>query len=120
MRGVFPQLEVGQTLRLWGSWEVQNEYGLRLNAAACQELTHSSKESLQAYLGGGMLPGVGLVTARRLVEQFGDQVLSMLDGPGAMAALMACPGIARRSAARIKSAWDATSGRDALHLLSCC
>jgi hypothetical protein len=58
--------------------------------------------------------GVGPKTAERLVQQYGDGVMEVLDGKGAAAALARVPGIGAAQAARIKVAWDANRGARAL------
>lgn len=47
-----------------------------------EDLEPNSSRSLIAYLGGGAIPGVGPVTARRMLGGLGDGVLEILDSPG--------------------------------------
>lgn len=53
-----------------------------LRVCRLEDLEPNSSRSVIAYLGGGAIPGVGPVTARRMVAGLGDTVLEILDSPG--------------------------------------
>eukprot|EP00887_Chlorella_sp_A99_P006365 scaffold3.g6365.t1 len=108
--GALPQVSVGQAVRVCGAWATHPQYGRQLRAAGLEELQQSDERDLVAYLSGGLLPGVGPATARRMVKELGLGVEAALDGPGAVAALRRCPGIGRATAEKIKAAWDLTQG----------
>ena len=74
-------------------------------------LQTSEEESMTAVLFGARLPGVGPVTARRMVNHYGSELGSVMDAPDAARRLAQVKGIGIKSAARIKAAWDNSRGR---------
>lgn len=58
-----------------------------------------------------MTSGVGPVTARNMVEQYGTSILSILDSPSAATKLAKCRGIGSVIASTIKKDWDESRGR---------
>jgi exodeoxyribonuclease V alpha subunit len=59
------QVSPGQLLRFTGDWAVHPTYGPQLQATAIDELpAPTEKAQLVAYLSGGIIPGVGPVTAQ--------------------------------------------------------
>lgn len=110
--GIFPRETVnkGQRLRFTGRWVHHNTYGQQLHADRLEDLEPHGSRSLIAYLGGGAIPGVGPVTARRMVAGLGDSVLEILDRPDAEAMLQQCDGIGAVMAAKIRSGWAAGRG----------
>ena len=109
--GALPPMSVGQAVRFRGAWTQHPQYGRQLRAAESEELRQQGNgPDLVAYLSGGLLPGVGPVTAQRMVAAFGTEVESVLDAPDAAARLQDVPGVGRTTAGRIKRAWDETRG----------
>lgn len=83
-----------------------------------EEVEPDDEEGILRYLSGGVLRGVGKVTAGRLVAQFGAKTLEVLDSPDAVRRLQSCPGIGAKTAEKIKSSWDGTRGnREAIAFL---
>lgn len=109
--GSLPQLTVGQVVRLTGSWTTHHQYGVQLKAVSMEELRPEGKGDVVAYLSGGIIPGVGPVIAKKLVDHFGKGILDLLDSPDAVQRLCKCRGIKSGRAESMKKAWDA--GRNA-------
>ena len=70
----------------------------------------NSLNSLTAYLASGAIPGVGEKTARYMVDGLGENVIDILNGPDAVAALVLCDKIGKKTASKIKQSWDAGRG----------
>jgi len=109
--GTLPQISVGQTVRVTGSWTTHHQYGQQLRAVSFDELPPEGLPNLVAYLSGGILPGVGPVTAQRMVDRYGENIVDILDSPDAVEKLSTCEGVGRSKAVKIKDGWDA--GKDA-------
>jgi len=109
--GTLPQIAVGQTVRVTGSWTTHHQYGQQLRAVSFDELRPEGLPNLVAYLSGGILPGVGPVTAERMVNRYKEDIFDILDSPDAVEKLSSCEGVGRSKAVKIKDGWDA--GRDA-------
>jgi exodeoxyribonuclease V alpha subunit len=93
----------GEQLQVSGEWIRDPKYGMQFRIDSFSTVTPSSTRGLQRYLGSGMLPGVGKVTARRLVDRFGEEILSVLDEHPER--LLEVSGIGPTKLKRIIEAW---------------
>ena len=109
--GTLPHIAIGQTVRVTGSWTTHHQYGQQLRAVSFDELRPEGHSNLVAYLSGGIIPGVGPVTAQRMVDTYGEDIVDILDSPDAVSKLSICSGVGRSKAVKIKDGWDA--GKDA-------
>ncbi len=80
--GTFPELSAGETLRMEGEWKTHPKYGRQFVCVQSETVFPTSGEGLVAYLSGGLFKGIGPTTAKRLVETFGADLVSILDGDG--------------------------------------
>jgi exodeoxyribonuclease V alpha subunit len=69
----------GEQLQVSGEWVRDPKYGMQFRIDSFSPVTPTSTRGLKRYLGSGMLPGVGKVTAQRLVDRFGEEIMSVLD-----------------------------------------
>ena len=70
---------VGERLALEGRWSEHAKYGRQFSFHHYESLPLDSAAAMEQYLASGLLKGVGPVTARRLVEQFGGDLERILD-----------------------------------------
>ncbi len=77
--GNLPEVQPGESLRLEGRWTKHPQYGRQFKAEWCEQVLPATIEGLKAYLGSGMIKGVGPVTAKRIVQRFGVDTLDVLD-----------------------------------------
>lgn len=68
----------GEELTVWGEYGTHPSFGLQFKAAAFERVLPSTATAIFKYLSGRAISGVGPVTARRLVDAFGDQTLEVL------------------------------------------
>jgi exodeoxyribonuclease V alpha subunit len=101
--GNFAQLQTGQTLELQGIWKTHPKYGKQFQVTQYQECLPTSSEGLVAYLASGLFEGIGKAIAKRIVEQFGDQTLEILDHAGDR--LGEVPGLSPKRIQKIKESW---------------
>lgn len=109
--GTIPGISEGMTMTFTGWWSTHAIYGAEFKVTVAAEEDPGSKESIEHYLSGGILPGVGKVKAKALVDVYGEKTLEVLDSPDAANLLCRCKGIGKATALKIKKAWD--EGRDA-------
>ncbi|MDD3243730.1 MAG: ATP-dependent RecD-like DNA helicase [Eubacteriales bacterium] len=76
--GTVPQLYEGMTVELEGEWGSHATYGRQFQIASAAVRTPDSLDGIRRYLSSGIVPGVGPVTAQRLVERFGEETLDVL------------------------------------------
>ena len=77
--GVLPAVSVGDELKLVGRYSVHPKFGAQFKAELCERSLPSSASAILRYLSSGGVKGVGPVTARRLVDAFGDGTLQVIE-----------------------------------------
>ncbi|GCE22954.1 SF1B family DNA helicase RecD2 [Dictyobacter kobayashii] len=103
--GSFPEIHAGQTLRLTGYWREHLKYGQQFQVLHAQETKPATLTGLEKYLGSGLIKGIGPVTAKRIVAQFGMDTLDVIEQQSER--LAEVPGIAQKRVAMIAQAWQA-------------
>ncbi len=68
----------GEELTLRGKYNIHSSYGPQFHAEACTYRLPQDADDILQYLASGVLPGVGPVVARRIVERFGTETLQVL------------------------------------------
>ena len=110
--GHIPGVAEGQFLEMRGEWREVDKWGMQFQLSATPvEVTPQDEDAILRYLAGGALPGVGKVTAGKLVSHFGAKTFEVFDSPDAVALLVTCPGIGKKTAEKLKGNWDETRGR---------
>ena len=77
--GYIPYLSEGQSLRLSGEWISHPEYGQQFKVKSSEELLPDSVNGIERYLASGIIIGIGPITAKKIVEKFGEKTLEILD-----------------------------------------
>lgn len=91
--GMMPSVYEGEKLDLTGEWRTHKVYGRQFSVESFSAVPIAGKEALIAYLSSGMIKGVGLPTARAIVNEFGDESLEVIkDFPSRLEKL---PGIGK-------------------------
>ncbi len=81
---------VGARVRLGGRWTRHATHGRRFEFDSVEMLEPASNEGLIKYLSSGAFPGIGEVTARRIVEKLGIRALDRIrNEPDALAEIAA-------------------------------
>lgn len=103
--GVIPFLSEGQDLKLQGQWVVHPQFGKQFKVEGCEEVLPSTAAGIEKYLASGVISGIGPVTARKIVEKFGDKTLDILDND--MDKLKEIEGIGEKKIDIIKESYNA-------------
>lgn len=69
----------GEVLTLHGSFRTHPSYGTQFKAVAAQQQLPSSAAAILRYLSSGAIKGIGPVLASRMVAEFGDDTLQVLE-----------------------------------------
>jgi exodeoxyribonuclease V alpha subunit len=77
--GVIPFLTEGQNLKLQGQWVVHAQFGKQFKVENFEEILPNTITGIEKYLASGVISGIGPVTARKIVEKFGEKTLEILD-----------------------------------------
>ena len=93
----------GEVVHAHGEWQTSPSYGLQFRARTLVAVPPTTVEGIEAYLGSGMIKGIGRALAKKLVAAFGDQVFEVIERRPQR--LREVPGIGRGLAERIATAW---------------
>lgn len=77
--GCMPYINEGQSIRIEGQWSVHPKFGKQFKVSSCEEIVPDSKIGIERYLSSGVITGIGPVTAKKIVDKFGDKALEILD-----------------------------------------
>lgn len=77
--GVLPMVNVGETLKLAGSWVDHPSFGIQFRAEYCERHLPNGEDAILRYLSSGAIKGIGQATAIRIVKKFGDKSLEVIE-----------------------------------------
>ena len=79
VNGVMPFLSEGESISAVGKWTVHPSFGRQFKAEYYEKKLPSSKKSVIKYLSSGVVRNIGKVTAKRIVDQFGDDTFEVIE-----------------------------------------
>lgn len=100
--GRFPGLGAGEELRISGEYVTHPTYGRQFKAGGYETILPTTTKGIEAYLGSGLVKGVGPALARRLVAAFGARTLEVIERTPRR--LLGVPGIGPAKVAAIHQA----------------
>ncbi len=77
--GCIPYISEGLYLKLSGEWVIHPQFGQQFKVESTEEILPNSTIGIEKYLSSGIIQGIGPVTARKIVETFGEKTLEILD-----------------------------------------
>ena len=69
----------GERLSLRGGWITSPKYGRQFKAAMCERSMPETESEISAYLGSGVIKGLGPAIAKKIVKQFSTEALDIID-----------------------------------------
>ena len=75
--GYLPFIAVGDSLELQGKMVVHQEYGEQFKIDSFEKLMPQNAQALEKYLASGTIKGIGPATARKIIDKFGEETLSI-------------------------------------------
>ena len=75
--GYLPFIAVGDSLKLQGKMVVHQEYGEQFKIETFEKLMPQTAAALEKYLASGTIKGIGPATARKIIERFGEETLTI-------------------------------------------
>ena len=106
--GCIPGVAPGETIAAQGSWTHHATYGQQFKAEVARRGMPVGEKAIFDYLASGVVKGVGLSTARKIVEEFGDRALEVLER--APEKLTAVKGVTKKRAEAIGEAFRLQMG----------
>ncbi len=76
--GVMPPIAAGDTVSGEGTWRDHPTYGPQIAVRQISRDEPQESERIEKYLASGAVKGIGAATARKLVQAFGDDTLTVL------------------------------------------
>ena len=101
--GNLPELQPGEWLKLSGRWSSHPKHGRQFNADLCEQSVPATVEGIKRYLGSGLIRGVGKKMAERIVNQFGEETLTVIEEQPER--LKTVEGIGPKRVRQILTAW---------------
>ncbi len=77
--GTIPYIIDGQNLKLLGEWVTHPQFGKQLKVKNAEEILPDTLAGIEKYLSSGIILGIGPVTAKKIVEKFGEETFDILD-----------------------------------------
>ena len=103
--GVFQSTPPGTRVRATGRYEVDGRHGEQLRVETLLAVAPATTAGLEKYLGSGVIPGIGPAYAKRIVEEFGERTLTVLDQEPDR--VRDVPGLGEKRAEAVIKAWEA-------------
>ena len=77
--GIVPFLREGQHVKLTGEMKIHKQFGEQFSIQGCEEILPTTIDGVEKYLASGIIKGIGPVTAKKIIQHFGEKTLEVLD-----------------------------------------
>lgn len=95
-------------LQISGIWQEHPKFGKQFKVENYIVNMPTSEIGIVAYLGSGLLPGIGPATSKKIVSVFGENIFDILDTSPDK--LISIPGITEKKIEKIKEVWQTQRG----------
>lgn len=102
--GTFPAIQPGELIRCQGNWKTHPSYGRQFEVIECDLETPSDLIGIQKYLESGLVKGIGPVFAKKIVDAFGADTLTVIDETPHR--LTEIPGLGKSKRKKIVECWE--------------
>ena len=102
--GTMPEVFEGQNLELTGEFIVNKKFGEQFSVSEVKVIEPTTLPAIEKYLASGLIYGIGPVTAKKIVEEFKEDTLSILEfNPVKLSQIR---GISKQKAIEISNAYN--------------
>ena len=77
--GIMPDVYEGEEVKLIGTFTSHSQYGEQLSVSAFERSMPTSALGILKYLSSGAIKGIGPATAARLIKEFGENTLEIME-----------------------------------------
>lgn len=77
--GTLPSIQVGETIRCKGDWKKHPKHGVQFEVATFEIEIPKDAHSIEKFLASGAIRGIGPAYASKIVAQFGNNTLKIID-----------------------------------------
>ncbi len=106
--GNMPMVSAGDTVELTGSYTEHRSYGRQFSVKVCEVCRPTETADILRYLSSGAIKGIGPSTAQRIVKEFGEAALDVLENQPERVAML--KGISRAKALDFSAQLKANTG----------
>jgi exodeoxyribonuclease V alpha subunit len=103
-KGHFYGVGMAEPMRIRGQWREHPKYGWSFTVESFVAITPTSADAISAWLGSGLIKGLGPKTAQRIVDHFGEKTLDVLDTAPEL--LREVQGVSDKALRRIVDQWE--------------
>lgn len=75
--GYLPFIDIGDSLKLYGKYVEHPDYGTQFKIDTFEKIMPKTLGALEKYLSGGIIKGIGPATAKKIVDTFGEETISI-------------------------------------------
>ncbi|MBI4619847.1 MAG: ATP-dependent RecD-like DNA helicase [Desulfobacterales bacterium] len=93
----------GEVIKMRGEWANHPKYGKQFKVVYYKSLVPASVYGIEKYLGSGLIKGIGPIIAKRIVNEFGEQTLDVIEND--IEKLAQVEGIGKKRIQMVKKAW---------------
>lgn len=102
--GIIPEVFEGQTLELEGNFIVNKKFGEQFEIVDAKVVEPTTIPAIEKYLASGLIYGIGPITAKKIVDEFGEDTLAVLEyNPVKLSKIR---GISKQKAIEISNAYN--------------
>lgn len=106
--GIMPGIDVGDEIKATGVFKNHPTYGEQLSVSFFERCAPKSSSAILKYLSSRAIKGIGPTTARRIVEEFGEKSLEVIENSPEL--LTRIKGITREKAQKMSDELKKTFG----------
>ncbi len=77
--GELGDISEGERLELFGNYINSSKYGRQFRAVSCTRMLPTTSAEIRKYLGSGIIKGVGPSLAKKIVENYGEDSLNIIE-----------------------------------------
>ena len=77
--GYMPQIAEGEQVTVFGEWTFHQDYGPQFKAEYYERTLPTEVDDILKYLASGSIKGVGMATAKKIVDVFGKDTLDIIE-----------------------------------------
>lgn len=101
--GVMGEIHPGEKFDITGKWEEHEKFGEQFRVEFFESILPDNADEIRTYLSSGIIKGLGPSTAKKIVEYFGEETITIIESsPESIASV---PGIGEKTAKAIASSW---------------
>lgn len=77
--GIMPHVGEGEAVRLYGYWTTHSNFGEQFRVESAEACLPVGAVEIERYLASGAVHGIGPVTAKRIVEMYGEDSFDVIE-----------------------------------------